>query len=371
IAAILTPLGFGVNDQGERMTIQVPSWRATKDVAMEADIIEEVARCVGYDNIDSCLPRATVRCFDPNAQHEVEQNTLREFCMNLGYNEIHRYLWYNDAWLAKLGYSPVPGIEVRNPITAQEHSLRHQLMPGMLEATDLNRHHWDAFRLIELGSVFPAGTTADAEHRHVGLISAQRKRDAEDGLLLRMKGDLETWAGQVFGRTATFSRVDGTDRLLWEHVHKSAEVRVGDVGIGTVGVLPLELRNRIDEHLKAWSIVWAELRIDHIAVPRPETRKLEPIPTHPQIDLDFSALTDASRDYVSVAGKVADFKHPLLVNVTYVGSYEGKSIPAGQRSLTFRTRIGDATRTLIDDDLNDFRQAFGAHLQKCGLVLRG
>ncbi|MCP4591949.1 MAG: phenylalanine--tRNA ligase subunit beta, partial [bacterium] len=125
IAAILTPLGFGVNDQGERMTIQVPSWRATKDVAMEADIIEEVARCVGYDNIDSRLPRATVRCFDANAQHEVEQNTLREFCMNLGYNEIHRYLWYNDAWLAKLGYSPVPGIEVRNPITAQEHSLRH------------------------------------------------------------------------------------------------------------------------------------------------------------------------------------------------------------------------------------------------------
>ena len=81
-------------------------------------------------------------------------------------------------------------------------------------------------------------------------------------------------------------------------------------------------------------------------------------------------MTDADRDYVEIAEAVARFDHPLLVNVTYVGSYAGKSIPEHKRSLTFRTRIGHPERTLVDYDLSSFRRSFEAHLGQCGLELR-
>jgi phenylalanyl-tRNA synthetase beta chain len=370
IRRILTALDFGVTERGDKMAVTVPSYRATKDISIEADLIEEIARYVGYDNIEPRLPQATVRCFEPNARHEIEQNTLRVFCGGLGFTEIHRYLWYDDTWLAKLGFEPPPSIEIRNPITAHEHRLRHSLMPGLLQALDLNRHHWDAFRLIEVGSVYPPGTKVEEEFRHGGLLWAQRQKGAEDELLLKLKGAIETWALQVLGVSPAYTRLDRPERLPWEHEHKSAAVSLDGERLGTVSVLPLELSNRIDEHLRAWSVAWAELRLDHIATARPQAHKLPPVPSHPQIDLDFSVLTDAERDYVTVAEAVARFDHPLLIDVTYVGSYAGPSIPANRRSLTFRTRLGHAARTLVDEDLNAFRRSFESHLKQCGLDLR-
>ncbi|MFH0983325.1 MAG: phenylalanine--tRNA ligase subunit beta [Planctomycetota bacterium] len=370
IKRILTALGFGVTDRDVKLLVQVPSYRATKDISIEADVIEEIARYVGYDNITPRLPQATVRCFEPNAQHELEQNTLRAFCNGLGFTEIHRYLWYDDTWLAKLGFEPPAGIEIRNPITDHEHRLRHYLMPGLLQALDLNRHHLDAFRLIEVGSVYPPGAEVAEEYRHLGLIWAHRQKGVEHELLLKMKGAIELWVMQVLGVSPAYVRPEGRERLPWEHEHQSAAVLLKGQRLGTVSVLPLTLRTRIDEHLRAWSVAWAELRLDSIAAARPEAERLRPIPLHPQIDLDFSALTAADRDYVKVAHAVAQFDHPLLVSVTYVGSYEGPSVPADRRSLTFRTRIGHSERTLVDEDLNVFRAAFEGHLRACGLELR-
>ena len=378
ITRILSALGFGVTDRGGRTIVQVPSWRATKDISIEADVIEEIARYVGYGNIEPRLPQATVRCFEPNARHEMEQNTLRVFCGGLGFIEIHRYLWYDDTWLSKLGHEPGECIEVRNPITGHERRLRHSLMPGMMHTVDLNRHHLDAFRLIELGSVYPPGSDVEEEYRHVGLISARRQKGAEDDLMLSLKGAIESWAVQVLGVSPAYVRSDRTDTGCgrqpalppWEHTHKSAAVLLGGERIGTASVLPLEMRIRIDEHLRAWSVAWAELRLDRIATAGPAAQKLAPVPSRPQTDLDFSALTDADRDYVEIAEAVARFDHPLLVNVTYVGSYAGKSIPEDKRSLTFRTRIGHPDRTLVEDDLNSFRRSFEGHLGECGLELR-
>ena len=381
-----------MSDHADRLVVEVPSWRATKDISIEADVIEEIARCVGYDNLEPRLPQATVRSFEPNVQHEMEQRTLRAFCEGAGCNEIHRYLWYHDAWLAKLGYDPGVCIEVRNPTSAPEHRLRHSLMPGMLQALDLNRHHLDAFRLIELGSVYPPGADVEKEFRNVGLVWAVRQKGAEDDLLLALKGAIETWSIQVLGIAPTYARLDRTDPnrneprtsvradsssqpvvpapLPWTHDHKSAAVFLEGKTIGTASALPLELRNRIDEHLKAWSVVWAELRLDHVATVRPRIHQLPPVPAYPLIGLDFSALIDADRDFVSVTEALARFEHPLLISVTYVGSYEGKSIPANKRSLTFHTRMGHAQRTLVDEDVNSFRTSFESHLGDCGLELR-
>jgi len=372
IVEILTPLGFTVEDDADKLLVGVPSWRATKDISIEADVIEEVARYVGYNSIEPVLPDVEVRCFEPNAQHEVEQASLRLLCLGLSFSEIHGYIWYDSNWTRRLGFDPGPCCELKNPASAAMHLLRQTLVPGLLAAVDLNRHYAADLRLVELGGVFfPEGSQVQEAHerRHLGLVCARRQKGAEETLLAELKGVVETWSGQTLGRPARFEPHPADNARPWEHPQMTAHVVVGDVPAGRLSALPLGLRRAMDEHLAAWSVAWAELELNGLCGPAP-VEKLRPVPAHPEVDLDFSFLVPVSVRYTAVANQLAGFEHALLKRVSYVGCYEGKSVPAGRRSLTVRCRIGDPTRTLVDDDIASFRTAFEGFLGACGWSLR-
>ncbi|MCB9849623.1 MAG: phenylalanine--tRNA ligase subunit beta [Phycisphaerales bacterium] len=369
MAHILTAIGFDVQPAGSKLKVGVPSYRATKDIGIEADIIEEVARYVGYDNIDSRLPDVTVRHFPPNTQHVRERETLRALCRALGYCEVHLYIWLDDAWLKHLNVTAPSTIDLRNPAASGQETLRHSLIPGMLAAADRNRLHLDGFKLCEVGSVFTAGSDVSNQRRNLGMIVAQRGKNIDDELFATLKGDVETWAWRVLGTPATFVPHEGASPA-WAHEHKTAGVSIGGIAAGTVSVVPLALRREMDEHLASWGIAWAEIDLGVLASAKAEDLKLKPVPEHPEVELDFSMLVPATDTYGTVNGKLATFVHPLLRRINYVTAYEGKSVPQGKRSLTYRTRIGAADRTLTDADLTEFRNTFADFVKTCGYEQR-
>ncbi len=370
ITKILTALEFKVTDAGESLRVDVPSFRATRDIEIEADIIEEVARYVGYNNIEPDYPEVVVRALEPNPLQRIERAALRVMVEGLGMTEVHDYIWYDTEWCKKLGYEPSDCLTLRNPAAAGLERLRQSLIPGLLASANLNRYHFDAFKIVELGSAFPKGNGENTEQKRIGVISAVRGKSAEDQRLAELKGAIETWAWQVVSRPATFAPAEPDASRPWEHGAKTAVVRIGDVDVGRVSAVPLELRQRIDEHLAAWSMVWAEIDIVPLAELGSHVDKLPPIPAFPEVDLDFSVLVDATRRYTDVTAEIARFSELLLRRVSFVDSYEGKSVPEGKRALTFRARIGDAGRTLEERDLVRFREAFQAHLEAGGMELR-
>lgn len=371
IENILTPLGFSIDDAGRKLRVGVPGFRATKDISIEADVIEEIARYVGYDNIEPELPEVTVRSFPANTMHELEQRTLQLWTAGLGFSEIQGYLWYDAEWCRQLGFSPGECVELRNPIAAGMHQLRQILLPGLLAALEKNRHHLTEFKLIELGSVFAPSEPQDRQTRHLGVLAARRQKGVEDTLLAQMRGAIETWAWQTLERPAVFRRVQPDPGQPWQHEQKTGRVVLGETECGLVSVLPVGLRRAIDDHLAAWSAAWAEFDLSELAQAPPPVQKLEGVPAYPQKDLDFTAVAPATRSYQDVAAEIAGFDHTLLRRITYVTNYEGKSLGAGQRSLTFRARIGCEDRTLVEEDLVSFRNSFAEHLARCGLELRG
>ncbi len=371
IKSILTPLGFTVEEVGDKLRVGVPGFRATKDISIEVDVIEEIARYVGYDNIEPALPEITVRSFAPNTMHELEQRTLRLWTAGLGHSEVHSYLWHDADWCRRISFEPGKCIELRNPIAAGMHQLRRTLMPGLLAALGKNRHHLAEFKLIELGGVFAPGPPEDRESRHLAVLHARRQKNAEDAMLADLRGAIEIWAWQTLDRAASFQRAPVGTAWPWHHEQKTGQVLIGEAACGAVSVVPLTQRRAIDEHLASWSAVWAEINLSALAELPQVTRELADVPQFPQKDLDFSVVVAADRGYEQVVTDVARFEHPLLRRTTYVTSYEGKSLGDGQRSLTFRTRLGSAERTLVDDDLVAFRESFGRHLSDCGLELRG
>lgn len=373
VRRILATLEFRVDQPDGKLLVQVPTYRATKDISIEADVIEEVARFVGYNAIEPVLPETTVRYVEPDAMSRLERQTLSLLTRGMSYAEIHRYIWFDSDWLATLGHDPGATINLRNPPAAGMERLRTTLIPGLLAAVERNRHHADRFELVEIGSVFPPADGNDpvqVEQRHLALavVAPGRKSTHEDALIRRLKTDLETFAHQVVAAEIRFSAADAS--APWEHPARTSAILVDGQPIGQLTVVPAACRRRIDEHLTAWSIAVAELSLSGL-VDRPvRVRKLVPVPTHPRNDVDFSILVDATRRYSQIEQKLAGYDHPLLRRLAFVDSYEGGSVPEGQRSFTFRATIGADDRTLTEQDIQDFRQSFITLLEGNDMKLR-
>ncbi len=373
ITGILEPLGFAVWPDGDQLDVHVPTWRATKDVTIEADVIEEVARFVGYGSIEPKLPEVTVRYAEPDPPGRLERRTLALLCGGMGYAEVHRYIWFDGDWLGVLGCDPGPTLRLRNPPAAGMDRLRTTLMPGLLACADLNRHAFARFELVEIGSVFPPPAGDDPtriERRRLGLmlVAPGRKAAQEDALLLRLKTDLETWAMQTLQARLHFAPAEPC--APWEHAAKTALVRCGQVDLGRLTAVPAALKRRITEHLAAWSIVAAEIDLSAAVGLPVEVRPLPPLPEHPQTEVDFSVLADAAVRYTDIERMLAGYDHPLLRRLAFADSYEGGSVPAGRRSFTFRAVAGDPERTLTEQDIQGFREDFIAFLARHGLTLR-
>ncbi|MCC7292198.1 MAG: phenylalanine--tRNA ligase subunit beta [Phycisphaerales bacterium] len=369
IREILEAIDFGCEDDGEGLRVEPPSFRATRDVTIEEDVIEEVARFVGYGHIAAELPRVSVRRFEPNALHDFEQQTLAWFSRNEALHEIHGYIWSDAARLQRLGIPTGPRIELRNAMGEGLHPLRRELTPNLLDALTLNRFHFPQVRLMELGSVFEPAPPQDAEFRHVGLLIARRQKQAEEALLSELKGAIERWAWSLLTRPVAYATCT-VEPPVWSEPHRTADVRVGDLTVGRIGIIPLAMRRKLDEHLAAWSAAWAELRINALAELGPLIEKLGRIPPFPLVEMDFTFLTRRGRRYETAASELASFSHALLKRLTYVTSFEGESVGPDHRSLTVRALVGDAQRTLAEADLESFRQAFAAHLRRCGYEMR-
>jgi len=376
VEQILGALAFEVTQAGEgKLRVQSPSFRATRDVTIEADVIEEIARFVGYENIDPQLPAVRLRRFEPNALHRLERRSLEVLCRSEGFAEIQSFLWDDESWLAALGCDPGQRIGVRNPPAAGTDKLRRTLLPGLLAAVERNRHFLDDFSLLELGSVFlPKGIEGckqETEFKHLALACVLRGgRKTEDRCVDRVRQAIESWARHALNRPVEFALPDDEARLVWEHPHKRAVVTVSQRRVGRVTAVPEALKTRVHEHLGRWSIALAELRLDALLdLPAVEV-KLRPVSAYPQVQLDFSVLAATETSFVQIRQRLETFEHPLLRRVTFLDSYQGKPLPQGKRSLTLRAWIGHEQHTLTDQDRRHFEQAFTQFLARNDLPLR-
>lgn len=368
---LLSPIGFEVSATEGHWRVSVPSFRAGGDVGIEADIIEEIARFVGYDSIEPRMPEVSVRRFAPNALHDLEGDVLRYLSAAHAFNEIHGYLWYDPEFIGRIGYDPGDCVELMNPAADGQERLRKRLLPAVLSAVATNRFHFPEVSLLELGSVYPNEPGKEpVEVRHLALAQAKRGKRVEGEVLDGLKAAICGLCWDLFGQSVTLVAHSEAGPLPWIEAHRSADIVVGGTIVGSLGTAPLSLRQKMDEHLGAWGIAWAELNLEALlSVPR-TTEALGTVPDHPLVDIDLSVVVPADVRFGTVSEKLCAFEHDLLRRLRFVGHYEGESIGAGRRSLTFRFVLGSDDRTLREDDANGFLSALEKHVTQCGYEVR-
>jgi len=154
IKDILTRLKFDLKYRAKTFTIDVPSFRATKDISIPEDIVEEVARIYGYDNIKFELPRVNIDSPIVNLDYLAAKDIKRWFSLSQKYYEIYNYPFTHQAWAKKLGLKLNNHIKVKNALSPEQVYLNMSLLPNLLARAEENMRWLDEFKIYELERTF-------------------------------------------------------------------------------------------------------------------------------------------------------------------------------------------------------------------------
>ncbi len=351
IVDILRRLGFGIDQQdGESLAVTVPSFRS--DIAIEADLIEEVARIYGYNNIPKTtgLSRNGLRS---KSERETPLARLRQQLVALGYQEVVTYSFI-DPKLAQL--ISVPGLEaigLQNPISEDMSVMRSSLLPGLLATCRYNANRQqDRLRLFETGLVF---SREGAELCQVPMISGllwgfrspiNWNNNKELCDFYDAKGDVESLLG-IGRRGDELLNFLPADRKPF-HPGQCAriETRQGRT-IGHLGALHPEIARKLNLQ---GDIFMFEL---HLAEAQqallPSAVELS---RHPEVARDLALLIDEEVPAGAITDSVQENAGEYLVGLRIIDVYQGDAIAVGKKSVALGLTWQHPSRTLSDDEVN-------------------
>ena len=369
VESTLKRLGMGVEPQPEGWRVTVPSYRF--DIAIEADLIEEVARIVGYEAIEErdALGPERVR-----AQPEAEpaESAVFEVLAMRGYQEAVSYAFV-DPRLQEQLFPDTPALSLANPIASDLSAMRVSLWPGLLKAALENqRRQRERIRLFEHGARFECLDGATHEIDTLAGLACGLRWPEQWGASAAMrepvdffdvKGDLQ----------ALFAALSPTGSWRYEpqthpclHPGRSARLMRGDQPVGWLGALhPSFVRAFEFVHPPIlFELDWAALALD-----RPRYREIS---RQPQVRRDIALVVDEAVPLSRLLERVTLVASSLLRDLRVFDIYQGRGIELGRKSIALGLIFQEVSRTLTDDDVArlvaavvaDLRESFNASIRE-------
>jgi len=347
VKRILESLQFGVAENGYgKFLVTVPPWRATKDVAMPEDLVEEVGRMIGYDSIEPKPP--LVPCapsFDP-PEREFLRGVKRMMAAR-GYTEVSNYSFISEGEARLFEPEVEDHLRVMNPIAAGWGLLRTSLLPGIHRNISDNAKHFDEFRLFEVGhEIHKAG-----ERQH--LMAALFSKNAG---LLELKGIAESLAPGLHVREAS--------PRSWEHPARCAELWAHGREIGRLS----ELHPVLVENGRAAVL---DIDLDVLQQLIPARASYVPVRRFPTSSFDLSVLAGVRERAGDLELEIRRFAGDLAERVEYVREYQGEPLPEGKKSVSFRVVASAPDHTLNAEEITDLRNGIIAGLNSLGYFIVG
>ena len=355
VRRILESLEFGVEDAGPGVfRVTVPSWRATKDVAIKDDLVEEVGRMVGYDSIAPQAP--LVPAVPPPASptrdflHEV-----RELFVDQGFTEVHNYSFIGEEAARAFGFDPESHVRVGNPIASDQALMRTSLLPGIRKNIGDNGKHRDSFRLFEIGFEIhrrPAGLPDEIPHLAAAIY--ERHGDGAAGLfeIKRAAECLMPGAEAQPAEARPFEHPARSAAILWRGsvVGRMFELHPSLVETGRAAVLDLDLRA--------------------IQALGPANARYTPIRRYPSSAFDLSVIAGERELAGKLRESLASFAGPLVESIHFVRQYSGPPLEEGRKSVSFRLTVGSPERTLSSEEAGEIRARIIEGMRGLGYELR-
>jgi phenylalanyl-tRNA synthetase beta chain len=360
------------------LTVRVPTWRS--DVRIPADLVEEVARIVGYDMLPDTLPAGVMPGVRRDPRLLFEEST-RDVLVASGLNEIISYSWTSPEELARLrggdAWSPDracdrPLLEIVNPLRPESRTMRPTLLASMLTTLAANLRRRESVRLFEVASVYlptePDALPVERRTLALGLGGARAPRSRYDGAepvdFFDLKGVVEALLGRL-GVEATY-RPGGPETL---HPGRRAELLIGETVAGVLGELHPALAG--DWELEGQRVALAELNLDLMRAALPGARRFVPLSRHQPVVQDLAIVVDAATPASAVRDAIVAAAPYLIQRVRLFDLYQGAPVPEGKKSLAFEVTLQSRDRDLPEHEIEKTRGRIEQRLkQELGATLR-
>jgi len=336
---ILERLAFGVSAAALGVfSVNVPSWRATKDVSVKDDLVEEVGRMIGYDSIDP-KPPAVLTTVPPANPERAFQAQVRALFADRGFTEVYNYSFVAEADALAFGMQPAAHVTVANPIAPNQSLLRMSLLPELRANVLENSKHFDAFRIFEIGrEIHRQLQDLPREIPHLAAAIYSKDGDGAAGLFEMKRAAQCLMPGAETRPCAA---------MPYEHPARAAEIQWRGVVAGRL----FELHPSLAEGRTAM----LDLDLTVIQAATPQERRYTSIRRYPSSAFDLSVVAGGRELAGDLRGKLAALAGPLLESIEYQRQYAGPPLAEGTKSVSFRLTLGSAERTLSSEEVGEIR----------------
>lgn len=355
IEKTLASLGFQIERNNSVMSVIPPSFR--DDVEMDVDIVEEIARLYGYDNIPATLPVIQM-------SHTPEHNTqkfikaVKTSIAKSGYSEVINYSFVNPAALVSL---MLPSddkrndlIYIKNPLRQEESALRTSLVPALLSNVCMNLNRGEkGLRFFEISKIFlSSGEKLPHEVVQAGIVyhkdrSHSMWENRHEGLY-DLKGMIENLLCSFNVEVSFLQNPSAPQPYL--HPGRSCSIMIGDSIAGSLGSVHPAVAEAFDI---TGDITIAELYdVEKISAAILSKKTYVSLPKYPYAERDISVIVTDDVSVSEVRKEILRVDSEIVESVFLFDIYKGKPIPADRKSLAFAIRYRSAERTLTDSEVD-------------------
>lgn len=367
IVEVLESLKFKVEvKENDSITIEVPSFRATKDVSGKADIIEEISRVYGYDNI---IPQTNLWKVFPVREDEIrtlEYSSKKMLAEKFGLSEVHSYVWYDTKLNNELGIKVSDNIKIVNGLNRADSTLRANMAPTMLYAIYKNIKNYNEFGIFEIGRTFEyLHNGENCEEYKVLAIAKTSTTKTEEELLFELKSMIDSIT--KVNKNICLEYVKN-DSIKENYIHpvNSFILKFNGINLGYISTLNPRVRDNINPKS---NIVIAEIRIDLLSDIPKEPIVYKEISRYQTVDFDFSIIVDKDVKYSQIESVINSSNLTYLQEYNLIDVYENEEKLKDKKNITIRFKVGSYDKTLTKEEIDEEREKLITNLDKNGMKI--
>ena len=371
IVAILEGLSFTVEVTGENLVVKVPTRRP--DISIKQDLVEEVIRIYGYDNLASTLPKFSKTTKGGLTYSQRMVRDLRGLYASLGFNDTINYSLVSEEESTQYTLENHHKVRLLMPMTETHSTLRQSLVPGLLNTVQYNvaRKQKD-LKLLEIGRVFFGSGDDNIQPKETLYLSAALTGEERATKWLKESSTLDFFAAKGY-LEVVFERLGLEEKVTYKkstlegmHPGRFAEVHLGEKRIGFIG----EVHPQVADKLGLNTTYVFEINLDEVISESKVKPKYEEVTKYPEITRDIAMLVDVKDEYQNIYNVIESVNSKLITNVELFDLYAGAELLAGKKSLALTITYSDKQKTLTDEEVTAVHEKVLAALTAYGAIIR-